>query len=1283
MSLWLLEGSTALSAFRLQRLNEALAPVGARIASSHELFVLSGASRADPRVLGILGGGLREPDLQAAAGHTLRLVVPRIGTLSPWSSKATDIFQRCGIAIGRVERGQLLRLSQWPAKAELQQQAQRLLADPLTQSVLEDAGVLEQLFAQRPAAPLQRIRLDDDGAAALAAANRALGLALSEDEIEYLLAAYARMGRDPSDAELMMFAQANSEHCRHKIFNASWTVDGAAAPRSLFGMIRNTHAHTPQGTLVAYHDNAAVLAGPVAQYLAARGEAREYSRVQEPQPITVKVETHNHPTAISPHPGAATGAGGEIRDEGATGRGGKPRAGLVGFTTSHLRIDAAAPEPWETTRPLPPQMASAFEIMRDGPIGAASYNNEFGRPVLAGYFRTFEHAPDAVDARRFAYDKPIMLAGGVGMVRPTHVEKGTLAPGDAVIVLGGPAMLIGLGGGAASSMASGSSSAELDFASVQRDNAELQRRCQEVLERCMALGACNPIVTAHDVGAGGLSNAIPELLNDSGVGGRIDLGAVHNVDPGMSPMQIWCNEAQERYVLGVRADDVEVVLAICARERCPVAVVGQATAATDLRVLLGEVVVIDMALDTLLGKPPKMERVAESERPRPRQALVLEAPDLRSSLLAVLRFPAVASKRFLVHIGDRTVGGLCSRDQLVGPWQVPVADCAATLADFDGVSGCAYSLGERTPLAVIDAGASARMAVAEALTNLLAAPVAQLADIKLSANWMAAAGTLAGDSELYAAVHTVGMQFCPALELAIPVGKDSMSMRAAWSDGSGQRERSESPLSLVVSAFAAIDDVRAILTPELRREGSAQLFHLDLGAGRLGGSVLAQVNAQIGDAVPDVDPAPLRRLFDWLRAARAEQLLLAYHDVSDGGLWATLCEMAFASRTGLLIDLPAGVVALRALCSEEIGVVVQTVAGGEARLRELASMHGVLEQLRVVATLDPATPAIRLRQGDVWLAEFALGELLAQWDQVSLQVSERRDQPQAARSEHAVATACDWRGLRWEPVFDVQEDIAAPFINTGVRPRVAVLREQGVNGQIEMAAAFDRAGFTAVDVHMSDLQQGLALDGFVGLAACGGFSYGDVLGAGRGWAHSILYHDALRERFRRFFADPLRFALGVCNGCQMLSQLKDLMPGAAAWPTFQRNASEQYEARLVMAEVLDSPSILLRGMAGSKLPVVVAHGEGRPQWDAGEPAGVHACLRFLDPQDAATETYPWNPNGASGGRTAFCNDDGRISILMPHPERVFRSVQMSWRPRDAGEDSPWMRLFRNARAWVG
>jgi len=1138
--------------------------------------------------------------------------------------------------------------------------------------------------------------LGADATAALQQANTTLGLALAPDEVDYLAVNYAQIGRDPTDAELVMFAQANSEHCRHKIFNASFAVDGAPQAASLFGMIRSTHAASPAYTLSAYSDNAAVIEGNTGARFFADADGVWRAHV-ESIPYAIKVETHNHPTAISPFSGAATGSGGEIRDEGAVGRGGKPKAGLVGFAVSHLRIPGL-PRPWEAVRPLPPRVASAFEIMRDGPLGAAGFNNEFGRPCLTGYFRTFE-LETGKPGMRHGYDKPIMLAGGVANLRPMLVHKNKLQPGDAVIVLGGPAMLIGLGGGAASSMAAGASSAELDFASVQRDNPEMQRRCQEVIDACCALGDSSPMVAIHDVGAGGLSNAIPELLHDAGVGGEIDLDAVPSDDPQLSPMQIWCNESQERYVLAVQPDDVEAFRALCDRERCPFAVVGYATEAERLVVTQSgssgspvpgpgsRVVVIDLELAMLLGKPPKMQRDATRIKPQLDIVPDLSNISLDAAIERVLRMPAVAGKAFLIHIGDRSVGGLCARDQLVGPWQVPVADCAVTLADFEGYAGEAMAMGERAPVAVLDGAASARMALGEAITNLIAAPVDSLAEIRLSANWMAAIGHAGEDAALYDAVESTA-DFCRKLGISIPVGKDSLSMRTLWQDDA-QEQRTIAPVSLIASAFARIADARLALTPQMRMDaGDTELWLIDLGAGRdrLGGSILTQAFARGGGMPPDFDePERLAALFALVHAAREQGLLLAYHDRSDGGVIVTLLEMAFAGHCGLEIFLDGWADgALRALFNEELGAVAQVRKTDRDAFAALAKANGLDSMARVIAR-PKARLGIKLYSGDETVAKWNWQKLMDAWHETSHAMQRLRDNPDSADAERA------WRiddadpGITAKLSFDPAEDVAAPHIARGVHPRVAVLREQGVNGQVEMAAAFTRAGFEAVDVHMSDLASGRhKLADFAGFAACGGFSYGDVLGAGRGWAASILYHDALREQFAAFFADEAKFAVGMCNGCQMLAQLRDIIPGAEHWPSFMRNTSEQYEARLVTLEVLDTESIMFRGMAGSRIPVVTAHGEGRAVFGEGHKAGkATTCVRFVDNRGKPTETFPQNPNGSPEGVAGFTAARGRVTILMPHPERVFRSVQMSWHPAGWGEDSPWMRMFRNARKFVG
>jgi len=1281
-----LDGLPALSPFRIDRLNadlERLVP-GVRLQAARHVYFVDAAHDATldlPRLCEVV-------QAQAGSARAATLwVVPRLGTRSPWSSKATDILTDCAFPVRRIERGIAFELDGMPAAgSEAWIAVTRALHDPMTQSVVATLADAAHIFDAGAAAPLVRVALGADARGALDDANARLGLALAPDEIDYLAERYAELGRDPSDAELMMFAQANSEHCRHKVFNASFTVDGVAQPKSLFAMIRNTHEVSPAQTLSAYHDNAAVIAGNAARRFFADPADGAFRAHAEDVPYAIKVETHNHPTAISPYPGASTGSGGEIRDEGATGRGGKPKAGLVGFSVSDLRIPGL-PRPWERNRPLPPRFASAFEIMRDGPLGGAAFNNEFGRPCLGGYFRAFEQEGPILGTRR-GYDKPIMIAGGLANLRAPHVDKRTLQDGDAVIVLGGPAMLIGLGGGAASSMAAGASSEQLDFASVQRDNPEMERRCQEVIDACWARGETNPIVSIHDVGAGGLSNAIPEILNDSGVGGRIDLRKIPSDDPQLSPMQIWCNESQERYVLGVRPENVAEFEAICARERCPFAVVGHATAERRLVVADAESSApIDLPLDVLFGKPPRMQRDAVRRDMRMDLVPDVDGIALDDAIMRVLRVPAVGSKSFLVTIGDRTVGGLCSRDPMVGPWQVPVADCAVTISDFDGYAGEAMAMGERTPLALLDAAASARMAVGEALTNLAAAPV-KLDEVRLSANWMAAVGVDGEDAALYDAVHAVGMELCPALGISIPVGKDSLSMQTRWQDANGE-QKTISPVSLIVTAFARALDVRQALTPQLALDqGETDIWLLDLGAGcnRLGGSTLLQAFNRDGGAPPDLDDAAtFAKFFAAIQQASASGLLLAYHDRSDGGAVVALIEMALAGHCGLDIALDGWATnTLPALFSEELGALVQVRRGDRDAFAAILAAHGVDAIAHVVARPN-ARMRIELAADDDTLASWQWTELMRAWSETSHAMQRLRDNPASADAENAWRCDDGDPGITPKLAFDPRDDIAAPYIATGARPRIAILREQGVNGQVEMAAAFTRAGFDAFDVHMSDLAGGRRkLADFNGLAACGGFSYGDVLGAGRGWAASVLYNERLREQFAAFFADTSTFALGVCNGCQMLSQLKSIVPGAGHWPQFVRNASEQYEARLVTLEVLDSPSVFFAGMAGSRLPVAVAHGEGRTLFD--DPADMKraiASVRFVDNHGGATERFPLNSNGSPLGNAGFTAADGRVTILMPHPERVFRSVQLSWRPREWGEDSPWMRMFRNARAWVG
>ncbi|MFZ5636574.1 MAG: phosphoribosylformylglycinamidine synthase [Pseudomonadota bacterium] len=1301
-----LEGLPALSPFRRDRLEsrlQALAPTLRVVGAWFVYWIEPEPGRSpDPATLQRIleAHGDRAP---LDEGAVSRFVAPRLGTISPWASKAGELLRGAGQPVKRVERGTRIDLAGWPSDPAVQAAVARALHDPMTQSLLAEADAASALFAVPARGALEVVPLAD-----LEAANVRLGLALAEDEIEYLRARYAELGRDPHDVELMMFAQANSEHCRHKIFNASWTVDGREQTHSLFRMIKHTHAQTPDHTLSAYSDNAAVVEGYPAKRFRPDPATAEYrADAEAPSAFCIKVETHNHPTAISPFPGASTGNGGEIRDEGATGRGGKPKAGLCGFSVSHLRIPTL-PQPWENERALNPRMAPALEIMLDGPIGAAAFNNEFGRPNLTGYFRSFE-ARDG-DGLVRAYDKPIMLAGGLGAIDRTMVQKKTLSPGDAVIVLGGPAMLIGLGGGAASSVASGESAEDLDFASVQRDNPEMERRCQEVIDRCVALGERNPILWFHDVGAGGLSNAIPELLHDSGVGGVIDLDKVPSDDPSLSPMQLWCNESQERYVLGVPQDRLAEFAELCARERCPFAAVGVATAEERLVVGYGATVdaippspAIDLPMDVLFGKPPKMHRDAKRPPPPKWSALDGKAIDLHDAGLRVLAHPTVAAKHFLITIGDRSVGGLTARDQLVGPWQMPVADCAITLAGFDTNAGEAMAVGERTPLALIDAAAAARMAVGEAITNLLAAPVESLAQIKLSANWMAAAGHPGEDARLFDAVKAVGLHLCPALDLSIPVGKDSLSMQAQWS-ADGEAHKSVSPVSLIVSAFAPVRDARAQLTPLLAREGETELWLIGLGAGRkrLGGSILAQVYDGFGgrhgdDNVPDLDdPERLRGLFELMRDARERGLALAYHDRSDGGAFAALCEMAFCSHLGLDISLDDwGDDPLRTLFAEELGAIVQIAVEDRAEFADLVAQHGLIECAQRIARPTTAA-AVRLLSDGEPLVEWRWEALFDAWWSTTHAMQRMRDNPECADEERAAARRFHAPGLQPKLAFDPAEDVAAPFIasssapgapavSTGARPRVAILREQGVNGQIEMAAAFDRAGFAAVDVHMSDLIAGrVALDGFSGFAACGGFSYGDVLGAGRGWATSILERAALRDAFAAFFARPETFALGVCNGCQMLSQLKDIIPGAEHWPRFLRNRSEQFEARFGLLEVADSPSLFFRGMAGSRIPVAIAHGEGRASFDSdADRAGATVALRYVANDGSAAASYPANPNGSELAIAGVTSRDGRATILMPHPERTPRTVNMSWHPAEWPEASPWLRMFRNARVAVG
>jgi phosphoribosylformylglycinamidine synthase len=1209
-----------------------------------------------------------------------RVIVPRVGTVSPWSSKATAIVHQCGITdVARVERGIVWRLT---VRGELNREERAALdaaiCDRMTENAfgrIEDANVL---FEERAAQPMASIALAD-----LEAANTSLGLALAPDEIEYLRRNFDVLGRNPTDVELTMFAQANSEHCRHKVFNASWTIDGAAQTQSLFAMIRNTHAVSPGGTIVAYSDNAAVLEGGQAERFFADADGVYRAHLQLTH-FLAKVETHNHPTAIAPFPGAATGAGGEIRDEGATGRGAKPKAGLTGFSTSHLRIPGLL-QPWELhEHGAPKRIASPLQIMIDGPLGGAAYNNEFGRPNLAGYFRTFE---SKLADTAYGYHKPIMLAGGIGAIDARLTAKRALSEGDLFVQLGGPSLRIGMGGGAASSMTTGHNSADLDFDSVQRDNAELQRRAQEVIDRCWQLGEANPILSIHDVGAGGLSNAFPELANDGGVGAVFDLRSVPSEEPGMSPREIWSNESQERYVLAIAPASLKLFEEICARERSGFAVVGKATAAKQLRVVDAKFsnTPVDMPMEVLLGKPPKMHRNAKTNPPLSREDgrganldSFTNPKKLRDAVYRVLQHPTVADKRFLITIGDRSVGGLTARDQMVGPWQVAVADCAVTLADYVGYAGEAFAVGERTPLATTHAAASARMAVGEALTNIACAPIAKISDIKLSANWMAAVDAPGQDAALYAAVKAVGMELCPALGIAIPVGKDSMSMRTAWTHESpkGNEERTVvSPVSLIVTAFSKIADARRALTPLLNLvEPDTVLVLVSLNEKqRLGGSIFEQCHELHSPDVPDVDiAATLKTFFAGVQTLNAQSKLLAYHDRSDGGLLATLCEMMFASRCGLAIELDGDAVSV--LFNEEIGAVLQVRAADYEHVR--AAFPGL--RLDVIGCPEQSDVMSVLVNGERVLEENRAA-LHAAWSSVSYNIQRLRDNPSCAEDEYDMLFDIGDPGLATQVPFT----ISAPQV-AGKKPRVAILREQGVNSHVELAVAFSKAGFEAVDVHMSDLFAARReLKDFQVLAAAGGFSYGDVLGGGAGWAKSILFNDALRDQFAAFFARPDTLAIGVCNGCQMMSHLKPIIPGAGHWPAFTRNASEQFEARLSLVEVQHNNSPWFASMAGARLPIAVSHGEGFAAFsneESLEKAQDSITLRFVDGFGMTTETYPANPNGSPQGITGLSSEDGRVTIMMPHPERVHRNVQLSWKPADwSGEDSPWMQLFYNAR----
>ena len=1306
--------------------------------STQQVFVLSRALEGDEhkKALDLLGvnNGI---ELETPQDNQRQVIVsPRFGTISPWASKATDIFNNCELEIQRVERVIVYTLTVENAtETKLPTAAEQLLYDRMTQNLVYDLAKVSHLFDDEPPATLNHINVIGVGRSALESANTEFGFALSCEDIDYLMNAYVtELKRNPTDVELMMFAQANSEHCRHKIFNAEWTVDGEVQPKSLFQMIKNTYQSNPQGILSAYKDNAAVMAGaegirfyPIPTDAMDINSAHPYDFHQEAIDILMKVETHNHPTAIAPYAGAATGAGGEIRDEGATGRGGKPKAGLTGFHVSHLHIPELA-EKWEQSGQVstqdygtPERMATSLEIMTEAPLGSANFSNEFGRPNLCGYFRSFQLdtsiAKDGSEMR--GYHKPIMLAGGYGNIKRNLIEKNPIRQGDLLIVLGGPAMQIGLGGGAASSVDSGSLDEGLDFASVQRDNAEMERRCQEVIDRCWALAGNdieisnnskdgNPIVSLHDVGAGGLSNAMPELVNDHNMGAVLNLRHIPSLEAGMSPMAIWSNEAQERYVLAIRPDSKAQFDAICKRERCPYAILGTATEVRQLNVsdeLLDDQPV-DMPMQVLLGGTPQMQR-SFSRQQNELPPLELNDFNLAESIKDVLRHPTVASKSFLISIGDRSITGMVVRDQYVGRYQVPVADCAITasgLISLEGqaMTGEAMSIGERSPVALIDPKASARLAVGEAITNIAGARIAQLSDITMSANWMAACGDNVEDAALFDAVYTVGEELCPALGIAIPVGKDSLSMRANWTDDNenGSTDKSVvSPMSLVITAFAPVIDVTKTLTPELIN-GDSAFYRIDLSKGklRLGGSILAQTASQLGNECPDLtQPSDLVDFFNFIQAGNEQEVISAYHDIGDGGLLATIAEMQFTSRQGIKLSLTDDNL-LGQLFSEELGAVLQVMPENVANLVALAEEHNVSDMLSLVGqsteedSLIIQTPLHQGVDGINNTLRFSRSELQQEWSQVSYQIARRRDNPECVQQEYDLISDSSYKGLIAAPNFDLNQKVEAPYLNSRAdsnnsKPRVAILREQGVNGQLEMAAGFTQAGFEAVDVHMSDLLEGrINLRDFDGLVACGGFSYGDVLGAGSGWANSILFHDELRMQFVRFFARPDTFSLGVCNGCQMMAQLKDLIPGAENFPRFIANKSARFEARTVNVKVERTKSILFKGMQDSILPIAVAHGEGYATLNETEIDGMakhgQLAMRFVDSQGQSTETYPLNPNGSIGGVTGLCSTDGRVTIMMPHPERTLKAYNHSWKPEQWDEDGAWMRMFRNARAWL-
>lgn len=1292
-----LRGVTALSDFRVEKLFQKAAALGLpEVKLSSEFWYFVGSEKTldaatVEKLQALLAAQSVEQTPKAREGLHLFLVTPRLGTISPWASKATNIAENCGLeGIERIERGMAVWL-EGRLNDEQKQQWAALLHDRMTESVLTDIDAAAQLFHHIQSETFSSVDVLGGGKEALVKANTEMGLALSADEIDYLVENYQALNRNPSDVELMMFAQANSEHCRHKIFNADFILNGEKQPKSLFGMIRDTHNAHPEGTVVAYKDNSSVIEGAkVERFYPNAAENQGYRFHEEDTHIIMKVETHNHPTAIAPFAGAATGAGGEIRDEGATGKGSRPKAGLTGFTVSNLNIPGLE-QPWEQAYGKPGHIASPLDIMIEGPIGGAAFNNEFGRPNLLGYFRTFE---EKFDGQVRGYHKPIMIAGGLGSIQAQQTHKDEIPEGALLIQLGGPGMLIGLGGGAASSMNTGTNDASLDFNSVQRGNPEIERRAQEVIDRCWQLGDKNPIISIHDVGAGGLSNAFPELVNDAGRGAVFKLREVPLEEHGLNPLQIWCNESQERYVLSILEKDLETFRAICERERCPFAVVGTATDDGHLKVRddLFSNNPVDLPLNVLLGKPPKTTRTDKTVTPSEKPFNTGDI-DITEAAYRVLRLPTVAAKNFLITIGDRSVGGMTHRDQMVGKYQTPVADCAVTMMGFNTYRGEAMSMGEKPTVALFDAPASGRMCVGEAITNIAAVNIGDIGNIKLSANWMAACGNEGEDEKLYRTVEAVS-KACQALDLSIPVGKDSLSMKTVWQDGE-EKKSVVSPLSLIISAFAPVQDVRKTVTPELKNVEDSVLLLVDLGNGkaRMGGSAFGQVyNNMTGDA-PDLDDTGrLKAFYNVIQQLVAEDKLLAYHDRSDGGLFAALVEMAFAGRIGVNVDLTSLVTnqadvnetSIRVLFNEELGAVIQIAKQDVAAVEALFKEADLA--LHAIATIGTDEKIIIRNQAGIVL-EQNRADLQRAWQETSHAIQKLRDNPACADSEFALIDDNERSALFADVKFDVKEDIAAPFINSGAKPKIAILREQGVNGQIEMAAAFTRAGFDAYDVHMSDLMAGrVHLADFKMLAACGGFSYGDVLGAGEGWAKSILFHPALRDQFAAFFADPNTLTLGVCNGCQMVSNLAEIIPGTAGWPKFKRNLSEQFEARLSMVHVPQSASLILNEMQGSSLPVVVSHGEGRADFalhGGNISADLGIALQYVDGQNQVTQTYPLNPNGSPQGIAGVTNTDGRVTIMMPHPERVYRAAQMSWKPEDWTELSGWYRLFAGARKALG